>query len=97
MSIAGTIAEVREMALPILRRHSVTRAAVFGSCARGEMAADSDIDMLVEIGEDISMLDFIRIKREVEEALGHRVDLVEYDALKPLLRDSILSEQVSIL
>jgi uncharacterized protein len=92
-----TIAEVCDVALPILKRHGVTRAAVFGSCARGEMSADSDIDMLVEIREDISLLDFIRIQQEVEDAVGHPVDLVEYDAIKPLLRDSILNEQVSIL
>jgi len=61
------------------------------------MIAGGDIDILVEIRQDISLLDFIRIKQEVAEALGQDVDLVEYDAIKPRLRDKILSEQVSIL
>ncbi len=97
MQTALTVADVREIALPILIQHGVTRAGVFGSCARGEMTPGSDIDILVEIRQDISLLDFVRIKQEVAEALGQEVDLVEYDALKPRLREEILSEQVSIL
>ena len=97
MHTVKTVADVRTIALPILKRHGVTRAGVFGSCARGDMAPGSDIDILVEIRGDISLLDFIRIKQEVAEAIGQDVDLVEYDALKPRLRDQILSEQVSIL
>jgi predicted nucleotidyltransferase len=54
MYTAMTVAEVREIALPILRQHGVTRAGVFGSCARGDMVAGSDIDILVEIRQDIA-------------------------------------------
>jgi len=97
MPTSKTVAEIRQIALPILKRHGVTRAGVFGSCARGNMAEGSDVDLLVEIRPDISLLDFIRIKQEVEEALGSKVDLVEYDAIKPLLMEQILSEQVPIL
>ena len=95
--MAKAVDEIREIVLPILRRHGVTRAGIFGSCARGDMTADSDIDVLLEISRDISLLDFVRIKLEIEEALGQKVDLVEYDTIKPLLRDQILSEQVQIL
>lgn len=98
MSLAArTIAEVREIVLPIMKRHGVSRAGVFGSCVRGDMFVGSDIDILVEIQRDISILDFIRIKQEVAEALGQDVDLVEYDAVKPHLRERIMGEQVSIL
>jgi uncharacterized protein len=97
MHRARTVAEVRAIALPILKQNGITKAGVFGSCARGDMMPGSDIDILVEIRQDISLLDFVRIKQEVAEALGQEVDLVEYDALKSRLRDEILSEQVSIL
>ena len=92
-----TVDAISEAVLPILKRHGVTRAGIFGSCARGEMTADSDIDVLVEIRRDIGLLDFIRIKLEIEEALGQKVDLVEYDSVKPRLKDRILREQVQIL
>ena len=97
MRTAKTVAEVRRNRDSDTDAHGITKAGVFGSCARGDMAPGSDIDILVEIREDISLLDFIRIKQEVAEAMGQEVDMVEYDALKPRLRDKILSEQVSIL
>lgn len=92
-----TIDAIRKAVLPILRRHNVTRAGIFGSCARGEVTDDSDVDLLVEINSDIGLLDFVGIKLEIEEALGREVDLVEYDTIKPLLKDRILQEQVQIL
>ena len=61
------------------------------------MRADSDIDILVEISKDISLLDFVGLKLEIEEALGRKVDLVEYKTIKPLLKERILQEQVTIL
>ena len=95
--MAKAVDEIREAVLPILRRHGVARAGIFGSYARGDATAESDIDVLVEIGPDVGLLDFVRIKLEIEEALGQPIDLVEYDSIKPLLRDRILSEQVQIL
>ena len=92
-----TIGWIKRRALPILRRHGVRRAGVFGSTARGERRRGSDIDVLVEIDRDISLLDFVGIKLELEEALGMPVDLVEYSTIKPLVRDRILQEQVVIL
>ena len=41
--------------------------------------------------------DINKIKQKIEEALGRKVDLVEYDTLKPLLRERILKEQVVLL
>jgi hypothetical protein len=95
--LEGHIEEIKRKILPILKRHNATKAGLFGSLIRGEMGEDSDIDVLVEIGDDISLLDFVGIKLEIEEALGRRVDLVEYCTIKPLLKDRILSEQVEIL
>lgn len=83
--------------MPILRRSGVTRAGIFGSAARGEMGPDSDIDILVEIREDISLLDFIGIQHELEDALSRKVDLVEYETVKPALKKNILESEVPIL
>jgi len=91
------IEEIKQKILPILQRYGVKRIGLFGSCVREEMKENSDVDILVEIEKDISLLDFVGLKLEVEEALGKKVDLVEYDTIKPLLRERILSEQVVIL
>lgn len=91
------IEEIKRKILPILQRYGVKRVGLFGSCVRGEMREDSDIDILVEIEKDISLLDFVGLKLEIEEALGEKVDLVEYKTIKPLLKERILNEQVRIL
>ncbi len=88
---------VRQATSAILRRYGVTRAALFGSAARDQLTPESDIDILVQIEEDISLLDFVALKLELQDALGRRVDLVEYDTIKPRLRDSILRHQEAIL
>ncbi len=95
------IEEIKRKILPILQRYRVKKVGLFGSFIRGEMREDSDIDIdidiLVEIKKDISLLDFVGIKLEIEEALGRKIDLVEYSTIKPLLKKRILSEQVVIL
>lgn len=88
---------IKNKVLPILKRHHATKAGLFGSSVSGQMHKDSDIDILVEIDEDISLLDYVGIKIELEEALGRKVDLVEYDTIKPLLKDRILKQQVLII
>lgn len=89
--------DIKRKILPILQRYGVKKIGLFGSFVRGEMREDSDVDILVEIEKDISLLDFVGLKIEIEEALGEKVDLVEYNTIKPLLRDRILKEQVVIL
>ncbi len=92
-----SIGEIKQKIIPILKHHKVSRAGFFGSCARDEMKPNSDVDILVEIKEDISLLDFVGIKLELEETIGRKVDLVEYTTIKPLLRESILSGELAIL
>ncbi len=89
--------DIKQKILPILQRYGVKKIGLFGSFIRGEMREDSDVDILVEIEKDISLLDFVGLKIEIEEALGEKVDLVEYNTIKPLLRERILKEQVVIL
>ena len=89
------VEEMRQEILPILERYEATRAGLFGSCVRGEMREGSDIDILVEVGRDISLFDFAGVK--IKEVLGRQVDLMECDTIKPLLQDRILDGQVVIL
>ena len=91
------IDEIKQKILPILGPYGVKKAGIFGSYIRGEMKEDSDIDILVEIDKDISLLDFVGLKLEIEDVLGRKVDLVEYSTIKPLLKKRILEEQVIIL
>ncbi|HEY4523621.1 MAG TPA: nucleotidyltransferase family protein [Candidatus Paceibacterota bacterium] len=92
-----TISEIKEKTKAILLRRGITRAGVFGSVARGEDTAKSDVDMLVEIPHAHGLFEFLSIKHELENALQKKVDLVEYMGIKKLLRENILKSEVPIL
>jgi predicted nucleotidyltransferase len=79
-----------------LRLLGVSHASVFGSVARGEAIADSDIDVLVELDEDRSMgvFEYARLKLYINELLAGAGDVVNRRTLKPLLRDNILRDAI---
>ena len=79
-----------------LRRLGVSHAAVFGSLARGEARADSDIDVLVELDRDrpLGIFQYARLKLYINEILNGAGDVVNRTTLKPLLGDSILRDAV---
>ena len=91
------ITEIQAVITPILKEYEATRAGLFGSVVRGEMGSESDIDVLVELPNNKSLLTFVGLKLDLEEALGRPVDLVEYSTIHPLLQETILSEEVSLM
>ena len=93
----GKIGKLKEAIIPILKANGVRRAGIFGSYARGEEKEGSDIDILIEIDDSLSLLDFIGIKLALEDALKRKIDLVEYKAIKPRIKDRILKEEQRIL
>jgi predicted nucleotidyltransferase len=79
-----------------LDQFAVKSLAVFGSVARGESTESSDIDLLVEFNQPIGLFEFIRLKNYLEKLTGVKVDLVTSDALRPTMRDTILSEAIYV-
>ena len=78
----------------LFERYGVSAVSLFGSIARGESTEASDIDLLVEFSRPIGLLQFVELKRILEEVFGRSVDLVTPKALKPQLRDRILKEAI---
>jgi len=91
-----TVESIKKKIVPILKRQGVLKAAVFGSAARGEMNKHSDIDLLLKISNSKTFFDLINLKLELEEKLGHSVDIVEYGAIHPLIKSSVLKQQKKI-
>ena len=91
------IKDIKQAILPILKKHGVTKAAIFGSTVRGQRRKKSDIDLLVEYRGRKSLLDLVGLKLELEEELGVKVDLGQFDTIYHLLKDQILNEAVYIL
>ncbi|GGK36686.1 nucleotidyltransferase [Caldalkalibacillus thermarum] len=94
MSLDKNIEYRLQLIKPILQeKYNVRKIGVFGSFARGEQTGKSDIDILVEFSKPIG-LDFVELKNFLEKTLGKKVDLVTVNALKPQLKEVILSEVI---
>lgn len=90
------ISELVDEILPILKKHGVTKAAVFGSLTRGSKKKSSDLDLLVEM-KSKSLFDRVHLKQALEEVIKRKVDLGTFDAIYHRLRDQILNEAIYIL
>jgi predicted nucleotidyltransferase len=88
-----TIQDIKKQIIPTLRRGGVLKASIFGSFARGDYNKRSDVDLLVQFGDDQSLLDLVGLKFDLEEKLGRKVDILTYRSIHPLLKEIIMREQ----
>jgi len=90
--------EIKLKITKILKKNKVKRAGIFGSFSRGKQKKNSDIDIAVKIEDkDMSLFGFIRLIRLLENALKRKVDLVEYSAIKPGIKERISNEEIRII
>lgn len=92
MGVRDLLEPKREDILRIAASHGARNVRVFGSVARGEAGAGSDIDFLVEMPPDHSLLDRIALKHDLEDLLARKVDVVTDKSVYWLLRRRILRE-----
>jgi uncharacterized protein len=78
--------------IEICQQNDVSMVGVFGSAARGEATAHSDLDLLVRFSKRKSLLTHIALERQLSTALGREVDLLTEAALSPYLRERILND-----
>lgn len=83
--------------ITITRKHGAVTVSLFGSFARGEASPSSDLDVLVEFEPGRSLLDLVRLERELSDSLGLEVDVVTPKSLHPLIRERVLEERVQVL
>lgn len=92
-----TIRQIKEKAIPVLKEYNVRRASLFGSYARGESTDKSDIDILVSIPRGIGLFGFVDLKLELQKKLRKKIDLIHFESIKPMLKKSILGNQIKII
>ncbi len=92
----NNINHIKRAILPVLRKYGIKSASIVGSVARNESTEDSDLDIVVEISDKISLLTFSKIKIELEETINRKVDLMERSAIKPMLKKQILKDEIKI-
>jgi len=76
----------------LLKDRGASKIAVFGSYIKEKENMDSDIDVIVEFTKRKTLLELVRIEREVSEALGIKVDLLTEKSISPYMIDSIKNE-----
>jgi predicted nucleotidyltransferase len=77
-----------------LSQYKAQIRGIFGSFARGEESASSDIDILVDFREGADLFDFVGLSLFLEEKLHRPVDIVSADTIKSAVRDTILKEAI---
>ncbi|OGO70697.1 MAG: hypothetical protein A2Z37_15075 [Chloroflexi bacterium RBG_19FT_COMBO_62_14] len=71
------------------QRNGIPRLLLFGSIARGDATSNSDIDLIADLPGDPSLLDMVRLERELSSLLGRKVDLLTQEAISPYIRERI--------
>jgi uncharacterized protein len=91
------LAAHRDRVLAVAKSHGASNVRVFGSVARGEDGADSDIDLLVDVPEHgFGLIEHAGLLIDLEEELGTSIDLAPANTLRAGIRDSVLNEAIAL-
>lgn len=96
ISRANTLIALKALKTEVAGRYKVKTLELFGSVARDEHVEGSDIDILVDFTNGADLFDLAGLSLFLEEKLGQKIDVIPKQALRPELRQNVLSEAVSI-
>ncbi len=82
--------------LALCQQYHASNIKVFGSVARNEAHANSDVDLLIDLPPYTSALDFVALQRELSGLLQCKVDLILSETIHPYLKDRILKEAIPL-
>jgi predicted nucleotidyltransferase len=74
------------------KENGISYLGLFGSYARGDFKKDSDIDLLVRVKRNVTLLDLVRMERELAKILGKKVDLLTKASLSKYIRERVIKE-----
>jgi len=96
MALKQELQEKRAEILAIAEQHGAFNVRIFGSVARGEEREDSDIDFLVDMEGDRSLLDRIGLIQDLEDLLGRKVDVATVKGLRDYFRERIVNQAIPL-
>ena len=85
---------IAEEKAEIRRQYKAEVKAIFGSYARGDFHAGSDLDLLVDVDADATLLDLVGLQHFLEDKLGCKVDVVTRRSLREEIRASVFNEAI---
>ena len=84
-----SIAEIKEKITPLLNKYDVAYAGVFGSFARGEENAHSDVDIVIKFKGPATFDNYLKLDNAIRSTLGKDVDLLTENSINRFLRPHI--------
>ncbi len=96
MKTVDLLAQLKPKIVDIARQYGASNIRVFGSVARGEDRANSDIDVLVSLERGRTLLDLVGLEHDLTKLLGRKVDVVVDGGISPYMEPKILSEAIAI-
>ena len=96
MELAALLKAQRPAILQLAAQHGASNVRVFGSVARGDDGPESDVDLLVAMADDRSLLDLVGLWQDLEDLLQRKVDVVTDGGLHERIRERVLGEAVTL-
>ncbi|MDJ1171769.1 nucleotidyltransferase family protein [Roseofilum sp. BLCC_M154] len=96
MALKQELQEKRAEILAIAEQHGAFNVRIFGSVARGEEREDSDIDFLVDMEINRSLLDRIGLMQDLEDLLGRKIDVATVKGLRDYFRERIVNQAIPL-
>ncbi|MBV9689060.1 MAG: nucleotidyltransferase family protein [Ktedonobacteraceae bacterium] len=96
MSLNDLLQEKREDILYMAAKRGASNIHIFGSVARGEADSESDIDLLVDLEPGRSLFDLGGLLMDLQDLLGHKVDVVTERGLRERIRERVLKEAIPL-
>ncbi len=96
MTIREEITAKREQILEIAARYGAYNIRIFGSVAREEAGPDSDIDFLINLEPERSLIDHIALQQDLEDLLHRKVDVANEKGLHWHIRDRVIGESIPL-
>jgi len=93
LNIQETLKQEKEF---LKKRYRVKQIGIFGSYRRGQQVPGSDIDILVDLDDGVTLFDVISLENYLSDIFQEKVDIVMKDGLKPQISSQILQEVIYI-
>ena len=87
---------LKPQVLAVATRHGASNLRIYGSISTGREHAASDLDLLVDLSEEKTLLGLISLRQQLENLLGCSVDVTEAESLHPLMRTQILEQALAL-
>ncbi len=84
--------EIKERVISFLKECGAKKISIFGSYVRGEATSESDLDIIADFDENISLLDIVSFEMDLSEQIGIKVELLTEKAISPYIIEEVLEE-----